>query len=166
MLMMKRGDPDAGSRILSKAIDDLDQREFPLLITAFLGALAEGLIVCGQIGEGLTAINDALTRCDRFGERWCLPELLRVKGELELHGPSANVASEAANHFLQAMDWARRQSAPTWELRAATSLARLRQQQNRNADAREVLAPVYGQFTEGFGTPDLVAAKALLEAVE
>jgi len=92
--------------------------------------------------------------------------LLRVKGELELLGPSADAASEAANHFLQAMDWARRQNAPTWELRAATSLARLRQQQNRNADAREILAPVYGQFTEGFGTPDLVAAKTLLDVVQ
>jgi predicted ATPase/DNA-binding winged helix-turn-helix (wHTH) protein len=166
ILMMKRGDPDAGPRILRKAIDDLNQREFPLMITAFLGALAEGLIVSGQIAEGLATIDDALARCEQFGERWCLPELLRVKGELELHGPSAEPASEAANHFLQAMDWARRQSAPTWELRAATSLAHLCQQQNRNADAHEVLAPVYGQFTEGFGTPDRVAAKALLDAVE
>ena len=166
ILMIKRGDPDAGSRLLRAAIVDLDQREFALLRTGFLCVLAQGLADSGQIAEGLATINDALVRCEQFGERWCISELLRVKGELELLGPSADAASEAANHFLQAMDWARRQNAPTWELRAATSLARLRQQQNRNADAREILAPVYGQFTEGFGTPDLVAAKTLLDVVQ
>ena len=68
----------------------------------------------------------------------------------------------AEEHFLQALDWAHRQGALSWELRAATSLARLRHQQDRTAEARRFLAPVYDRFTEGFGTADLKAAKALL----
>jgi predicted ATPase len=91
--------------------------------------------------------------------------LLRVKGELLLLQGAQDAASEAENHFRQALDWARRHGGLASELRAATSLARLWCDQGRPADARAVLQPVYDRFTEGFHTTDLKAAKALLDAV-
>jgi predicted ATPase len=165
MLLIKRGDFDTGSRLLRATIDELGQSEFALIRTGFLCALAEGLAGAGQIAEGLGTIDDALARCERFDERWYIAELLRVKGELELHSQPAAAPSVAEGYFLQSIDWARRQSALSWELRAATSLARLRHQQNRITEARGLLAPVYDRFTEGFETADLRGANALLEAM-
>jgi predicted ATPase len=90
-------------------------------------------------------------------------ELLRIKGELVLSEGGPDAAAAAENHFSRALDWARRQGALSWELRAATSLARLWRDQNRAKAAREILAPVYDRFTEGFETTDLKAAKLLLD---
>jgi predicted ATPase len=81
-----------------------------------------------------------------------------------LLGGAATAAAEAADHFEQALDWARRQEVPAWELRSAMSLARLWQQQGRTGPARELLAPVYGRFTEGFATADLETARTLLRS--
>jgi predicted ATPase len=165
MLVMKRGDLDTGLRLLRATIDELGQGEFALFRTAFLCALAEGLASAGQIAEGLETIGHALARCEGYEERWCIAELLRVKGELELQRHSAAASSAAEGYFLQSIDWARRQSALSWELRAAMSLARLRHRQNRATEARALLAPVCDRFTEGFETADLRAANALLEAI-
>src|SRR5262245_7367165 len=96
------------------------------------------------------------------GERRWEVELCRLKGELLL-ACSAEHATEAETCFLQALDIARRQQAKSWELRTAMSLARLWQQQGKHAAAHELLAPIYDWFTEGFDTPDLQEAKALLE---
>jgi len=92
-----------------------------------------------------------------------LPELLRIRGELLLQagGPSSAVA--AGECFATALGWARKQQTLSWELRAATSLARLRRKQGHSDDAVAVLRPVYCRFTEGFGTADLIAAKQLLD---
>jgi predicted ATPase/DNA-binding winged helix-turn-helix (wHTH) protein len=165
MLVMKRGDFDTGSRLLRATIDELDQVEFALFRTAFLGALAEGLAGAGKTTEGLATIDGVLERCERYEEWWCIAELLRIRGELELQHHSAAASSAAEGYFLQSIDWARRQSALSWELRAATSLARMRHRQNRASEARELLAPVCDRFTEGFETADLRAANALLEAI-
>jgi len=89
-------------------------------------------------------------------------ELYRLKGELLLQQSSDNQA-EAEHCFHHALDLARNQQAKSWELRAATSLARLWQQQGKRQEAHDLLAPVYGWFTEGFDTADLQEAKALLE---
>jgi predicted ATPase len=91
------------------------------------------------------------------------PELVRLKGELSLlHGmPGAAVSAEI--HFRQALNGARDQGALSWELRAATSLARLLRNQRRSADAIACLQPIYDRFTEGFSTADLIAAKLLLD---
>ena len=94
-----------------------------------------------------------------------MPELLRVKGELVLREDAPDAASIAEDHFRQALHWARRQGALSWELRAATSLARLWRDQNRTKAAREILAPVYDRFTEGFETTDLKAAEWLLDGL-
>jgi predicted ATPase len=93
-----------------------------------------------------------------------MSEVLRIKGELLLL-QAAPGAAAAEDHFRQALDWARRQGALSFELRAATSLARLQSDQGRPADAMALLQPVYDQFTEGFETADLRGAKALIDSL-
>ena len=115
--------------------------------------------------EGLAAIEEASERSERTEERWSMAELLRVKGELLLLQGASNAAAAAEEQFLAALDWARRQELLSWELRGATSLARLWHRQRRTSQARKLLASVYGRFSEGFGTADLIAAKAVLEAL-
>jgi predicted ATPase len=162
VLRLKRGEAASGLRLLRTTLGELGETRFVLRYTAFLDALAEGLSGAGQVAQGLVTIDEALARSERHAERWCVAELLRLKGELVLLEGAATGAVAAEAHFLHALDWARRQGAWSWELRAATSLARLRRQQDRAAEARGCLAPVYGRFTEGFDTADLKAAKALL----
>jgi predicted ATPase len=94
-----------------------------------------------------------------------MAELLRVKGELLLLQGGSSAAATAEDHFRQALDWAHRQGALSWELRAATSIARLLRDQSRAADALALLQPIYDRFMEGFDTADLKAAKALLDAL-
>jgi predicted ATPase len=94
-------------------------------------------------------------------ERWCEAEVNRIAGEVALKSPEANVAKAEAN-FERALAVARKQQAKSWELRAAMSMARLWRDQGKPQQAREMLAPVYGWFTEGFDTLDLKEAKALL----
>jgi len=124
--------------------------------------LAEAHGRAGQVEEGLALIAEAERFVTRTGEREREAEARRVKGELLLaQSPSNDEEAEAS--FRKSLDVARRQSAKSWELRAATSLARLWQQQGRRQEAHELLAPVYDWFTEGFDTRDLKDAKALLE---
>ena len=118
----------------------------------------------GQPEAGLLALAEALTLVDTTGERWYEPELYRLKGELLLQQSSDNQA-DAATCFHHALDIACHQQAKSFELRTATSLARLWQQQGKRQEAYDLLAPVYGWFTEGFDTADLQEAKALLEAL-
>jgi predicted ATPase len=117
----------------------------------------------GQTAEGLDAIAEALALVASTNERFYEAEIYRVKGELLLKHGGSNTGAEAERCFRQALDIARVQSAKSWELRSATSLARLWRDQGRRAQARDLLAPVYGWFTEGFDTADLKDAKALLD---
>jgi predicted ATPase len=119
----------------------------------------------GQPEAGLTALVEALTLTDTTGERWYEPEMYRLKGALLLQQNSGNQA-EAETCFHHALDIARNQQAKSFELRAATSLARLWDQQGKRQEAHALLAPVYHWFTEGFDTVDLQDAKALLHALE
>jgi predicted ATPase/DNA-binding winged helix-turn-helix (wHTH) protein/class 3 adenylate cyclase len=128
----------------------------------FLALLADAYMAIGSPAAGLMAITEALTLVDNTGERWYEPELHRLKGELLLQ-QSADHHAEAQACFQQALDLARSLQAKSLELRAATSLARLWQQQGKCAEAYQLLAEVYGWFTEGFDTVDLQEAKALLE---
>jgi predicted ATPase len=107
----------------------------------------------------------ALARAKRTEEGWCFAELLRKNGELLLGRAAPTDVANAEECFRQALEWGRRQDALSWELRSATSLARLYHRQGRTTHARRVLAPVYRRFTEGFKTADLLAAKALLDAL-
>jgi len=128
----------------------------------YLGLLAEACGNAGQIAEGLSLLAEALATAHKTGERFYEAELHRLIGKLLLEEVPSNVA-EAENSFSRALDVARRQQAKSLELRAATSLARLWGEQGRPGEARELLAPLYGWFTEGFDTADLIDAKALLD---
>jgi class 3 adenylate cyclase/tetratricopeptide (TPR) repeat protein/energy-coupling factor transporter ATP-binding protein EcfA2 len=147
--------------------------------------LAEGLALSGDVEDGLQLIEESLTQIARPGweERWCLAEVLRLKGVLTLEAGgwrletsssspqapslkplvSSGAEREAEECFLQAIAVAQEQHAKSWELRAATSLARLWQHQGKRTEAHKLLSEVYNWFTEGFDTKDLQEAKALLE---
>jgi tetratricopeptide (TPR) repeat protein len=164
-LLIKRGEVDGGVQRLRSALDELRASGFALRRPALLGALAEGLAAAGRVAEGLQAIKEALTQCERSEELWNVAELLRIEGELlRLEGTREAIAA-AEDRFLQALGWARRQEAPSWELRCATGLARLLNDQQRIGEAHRLLSAAYDRFTEGFETADLKAAKALLDAL-
>ena len=128
----------------------------------FLSLLVEAYGTMGQPAAGLTALTEALTLAETNGEGWYVPELYRLKGTLLLQqSPDHQVEAEVC--FQQAIRIAQSQHAKSLELRAATSLARLWQQQGKRTEAYDLLAAVYGWFTEGFDTADLQEAKALLE---
>ena len=130
----------------------------------FLSVLAEVYGQAGQPEAGLQAVVEALTLVETTEERWWEAELSRLKGTLLLQLPTPDV-DQAGDCFQQALDVARRQQAKALELRATLSLSRLWQQQGKREAAQQVLAPVYGWFTEGVDTADLQEAKALLEAL-
>ncbi len=125
-----------------------------------IALLARGCELAGQVEEALTLLDDALQIAERTGERWFAAELNRHKGRLLLRQGHSEAAEEL---YRKALSIAEDQGAKLWELRAAVSLARLRGEQGQCAKARDLLAPVYGWFTEGFDTPDLKEAKALLD---
>jgi predicted ATPase len=127
----------------------------------FLAMLAEAHGKAGQADEGLTILAKALAAGEKTEQRVHEPELYRLKGELLLRQAVPDVP-QAEACFQQALAVARRQQAKSWELRAAMSLARLWQSQGKGTAAYELLAPVYGWFTEGFDTADLQEAKTLL----
>jgi predicted ATPase len=114
-----------------------------------------------QREEGLLVVAEALAIGNSNGEGWWTAELYRLQGELLLTLASEHHA-EVETCFQQALEAARRQQAKSWELRAAVSLRRLWQRQGKRAEARELLAPIYDWFTEGFDMADLQDAKALL----
>jgi hypothetical protein len=136
-LLIKRGDVAAGVQRLRAGLDELREASYVLRSPGLLGTLAEGLARIGQVAEGLMAIDDALAQCERTDERWNMTELLRVKGELLLleGAPEAKVAAE--HHYQLGLEWARRQGALFWELRCASSLARLLRDQSRSAMRRQ-----------------------------
>jgi predicted ATPase/DNA-binding winged helix-turn-helix (wHTH) protein len=133
--------------------------------TRFLGTLAEGLAGLGQSTEALGTIDQALAAAEEVGQRWYVPELLRLKGELLLREPRDQSFSRAENCFHRALEVAGQQGALYWELRSVISLAQLRMTQGRLDDARQALARVYDQFSEGFETSDLRAARKVLDVL-
>jgi predicted ATPase len=163
MLAIQRGDFGTGLRLLRATFDESAVAGSAPRLSAFLISAASGH--AGQIADRLPEIEEAITRSERTEERWLIAELLRVGGELILSQGEPGAAATAEAHFRQALDWARRQGALAWELRAATSLARLLSHRGRCSDATAILQPVYDRFTEGFATADLKAAKALLDTL-
>ncbi|HTT80223.1 MAG TPA: winged helix-turn-helix domain-containing protein [Stellaceae bacterium] len=162
-LSARRGDVADAERMLRAGLAGLRRAQSEGHYTAFLGDLAEILMMSGQLGESLAAADEALQRTERSNALWWMPEALRIKGEVLLVCNGDGGAAE--DHFLRSLDLAHRQGALSWELRAAASLARLLRSQGRSADAIALLQPVYDRFTEGFETADLKAAKALLGAL-
>jgi predicted ATPase len=135
-----------------------------LLQPYFLTLLAEAHGTIGELETGLTVLTEALTLTDKIGVRQYESKIYHLKGELLLQQSSDNQA-EAETCFHHALAIARNQQAKSFELRTATSLARLWQQQGKRQEARDLLAPVYHWFTEGFDTADLQEAQALLDAL-
>jgi predicted ATPase len=126
----------------------------------YFALLARACEIAGQIEEGLTLLDDALEIAERTGERSLEAELNRHKGQLLLRQGHTEAAEVL---YRKALGIAAEQGAKLWELRAAMSLARLRRDQGHGAEARDLLAPVYAWFTEGFDTPDLKDAKVMLD---
>ena len=129
----------------------------------YTGIIADMCRAAGRVDEGLAMIATALDLAATQDSKWALAELNRIKGELMLAQGQPAAAVEAC--FETAMAVAREQGARLWELRGAVSLARLRQSQGRLAEGRAALAPILDWFTEGFDTPDLQDAKALLQTL-
>jgi predicted ATPase len=161
-MLMLSGDVEGGLAAVGHGLKRFRQTGRALHYVEFLGVLAEGLCTAGRIAEGLATISEALERSGRYGERWCISELLRVKGELVLRNAGSRAKLAAAGLFLEAIDEARKQGALMWELRAALSLSRLYVLQNEHNAARFHLAPLCRRFPEGVSLPDLCSARALL----
>jgi predicted ATPase len=166
VLLIRRGEFARGAILLSKSLKTFRRTENTVYYLALLGSLAEGLAGAGQLSEAQAANDEALAVSKRDGQVWYLPELLRIRGELLLREMRTRSAVAAENCFLESLKTARQQGALFWELRAALSLTQLRLKQKRSDEARHILAPIYGQFTEGFETTDLCAARRTLQSLE
>jgi predicted ATPase len=133
-----------------------------MFLPCFLMLLSEAHADVGESGAARSCIDEALTAIQTNKECWCEAEVNRLAGEVALKSPEPN-AEKVEIYFERALAVARQQQAKSWELRASVSLARLWCDQGKVRQARELLAPVYGRFTEGFDTRDLREAKTLLE---
>jgi predicted ATPase len=161
MLAIQRGDFGAGMGLLRAIFGEPSAAGSVPRLVSFLISAASGH--AGQIADGLPAIEEAIAGSEHTEERWLIAELLRVKGEILLWRAMPGAAAMAEGHFREALTLACGQGALSWELRAATSLARLWRDQARRKEALALLAPVYARFTEGFATADLRAARSLIE---
>jgi predicted ATPase/DNA-binding winged helix-turn-helix (wHTH) protein len=161
MIEVQRGVGAPALRRLAAANDGLRAAHVTIFLIPSLGAMAEGLLQEGRLAEGHAAIDEAARIAERDHFRWWLPELLRIRAELVLAEGAAPSRAEA--QFREAADMARRQGSLWFELRAALGLARLHARHGRQRDVLAVLEPVYARFSEGFETPDLRAARDLLE---
>jgi predicted ATPase len=162
--MVERGEGKAGITRIEEGIAAWKTIGAKMLSTWWLGLLAEAYGKLGRVEEGLTVLVEALRVVEDTGERFYEAELYRLRGEFLLQ-LSLDNQREAEACFQHALTIAQDQGAKAWELRTATSLARLWQHQGKKQEARDLLAPVYHWFTEGFDTADLQEAKALLEVL-
>jgi tetratricopeptide (TPR) repeat protein len=163
VVLVKTGDLKTGSTLLRTGLDEINDPDFGLWFLTGLAEFAETLGHAGRIAEGLATIQRGI---DQSQMSWLAPELLRIKGELLLLQDTAGTTEAVEDVFRQALDGARQQETLSWELRAATSLARLLRNRGRPSDAMAVLQPAYDRFTEGFDTADLKAARTLLDTLE
>ena len=160
IVAIRRGGSDEGAPMSHAALSELAGPNVTFRFLTGLIELAEALTHAGRIADGLAVVEAGLEQSE---VGWLTPELLRLKGELLLLQRTSAGPETAENLFRQALDRARRQEMLSWELRAATSLARLLRHQGRPAEIIACLQPVYSRFTEGFGTSDLIAAKQILD---
>jgi predicted ATPase len=165
MALIRKGQGAVGIALLERGITIWEEGGGRANNPFRKSVLAEGMAELGDLAGALDLIDEMIAQVERPGweERSHYAEILRVKGWLlSLKGDPPG----AERAYLASLDWARHQQAKSWELRTATSYARLMRDHGRAREARDLLAPVYGWFTEGFGTKDLKDAKALLEELE
>jgi predicted ATPase len=159
---VKNGEVAEGISLLRRGSAAYRATRAELWMPRYFALLARASEMAGQTEEGLAQLDDALQIVERTGVRMLAAELNRHKGQLLLRQGHSEAAEELYRKDLSIAD---EQEAKLWKLRAAASLARLRRDQGHHAEARNLLAPVYGWFTEGFDTPDLKEAKALLNGL-
>jgi predicted ATPase len=159
---VKNGDVTEGMSLLRSGSIAFRATGAELFMPHYIALLAAACEIAGPIEEALILLDEALQIMERTGERWLAAELNRRKGQLLLRQGHTEAAEEL---YRKALSIAEEQGAKLWELRAAVSLARLRRDQRRHPEARDLLAPVYDWFTEGFDTADLKEAKALLDGL-
>jgi len=158
----RQGEATTGIARIRDGLAALEATGARVTTPLYLALLAEALALAGKVEEGLAALDDALAKAAVSGARGWDAEIHRLRGELSARLPYPDPA-KAEDSFRTALAIAREQGTRGYELRAATSLARLWHEQSRRGEARELLAPLYGWFTEGFDTPDLIDAKRLLD---
>ena len=161
-LLTLTGKAPEAVRTIGSGVELMRSTKTTMWMPLFLSYLARANADIGRFDKASTEIREAMTAVETTKERWHEAELNRVAGEIALRAPQPDVARAEA-HFARALEVARKQQAKSWELRAAMSMARLLCAQGEGGRARDVLAPVYGWFTEGFDTLDLRQAKILLE---
>jgi class 3 adenylate cyclase/predicted ATPase len=150
--------------MITSGIAELRSTGATLWVPGFLSYLATAYAQLGQFDDAWRCIGEAMSAVETTKERWYEAEVYRIAGEIALMAPQRDTAKAQA-YFEHALAIARAQQAKSWELRAAVSMARLKRDRGERDEARRLLAPVYGWFTEGFDTLDLKEAKALLDAL-
>jgi ATP/maltotriose-dependent transcriptional regulator MalT len=160
-IAIRRGDPAHGVALLDESLQVARRVGYLMVATSYMIDMAEGLIALRRTHEALATLDQATARIEASDELYLMPELLRIRGEALAQAG----ADEAKRTVLAAIDWARRQSAMTLEIRAMTSLTRIQIERGDAEDAAEVLASLLGRFSEGDGNPDVRAAAELLEAL-
>jgi predicted ATPase len=161
--MLMQGRSEEGLPLLLKGYRAFRATGAQVRVPTYLGMLGEAYTQCGRFDEAHEALKEALAVAEKNDDRSHEAELYRFMGELMLAESRDEGAAET--HFRQAIETARRQQSRVWELRATMSLTRMWRWQGRGEEARAALGCVYAMFTEGFATPDLIDAVALLESV-
>ena len=162
VVLAATGDNEAAVSMIEAGISQYRSTNSTYLTPFYLTRLAEAQAKLGHCDEAWKSIFEAFNTMEKGGEIQHQAEVNRVAGEIALLSPEIDVV-KAEGYFEKALAVARQQQAKSWELRAAMSLARLWRSQGKVQQARELLAPLYRWFTEGFDTRDLKEAKALLE---
>ena len=160
-LFALNGDASDAAEMLTSGITALRSMGFTLTTPRWLSDLAIAHADLGQFDEAWRCIGEAMSAVETTKEKWYEAEINRIAGEIALKWPEQDAANQA--YFERALEVARSQQAKSWELRATMSMARLRRDQGKRDEARNLLAPVYNWFTEGFDTLDLKEARALLD---
>jgi non-specific serine/threonine protein kinase len=163
-MLFMRGDPAAGAAALRSGLAQMEATGYRSLQTIFRGYFAEALTAAGNADEGLAEVERAMRYAEQTEYMRFVPELMRIHGSVIAHGQPGNPKTEQI--LRRAIDLSQRQGALYWELRAALALAEDRQMQGRRMEAYALLAPIYRRFSEGFATPILARANALLQATQ
>jgi predicted ATPase len=161
-LFIRRGNAQCGVQLLRWCLEELYAGRHHILTPVLASALAEGLMVLGNIKDAVATIDYALARVAENGGSSETPEILRIKGRILASAPRSDPL-QVKDWLLRSLESAHQQSALGRELRTATTLARLLSDQERRTEAHDLLAGVYGRFTEGFGTSDLKEARRLID---